>query len=414
LAILPHIVERHADEAASLWDVRNQAVSAPHFFLRDLLHLDRRIEANLEGLVLAGDDGWTICREALGLKSPGDVFATAVVALVSGKEDRVLEVLEAGTRSPVATAGLISALSWLPYPAVERHVSALLASAQPPLRRVGLAAAAAHRQDPGQPLKAALEDDDPALRARALRAVGELGLVDLRPLARRHLRAADLASRFWAAWTSALLGPDPDALEVLAAEAESRGPRSDRAVQLAVRRMERDRASDWILRLGASSAHLRLAILGAGARGAPELVPWLIRQMQLPPHARVAGEAVTSVTALDLSSGPFRGDRPGGFQAGPTEDPGQEDVAPDPDENLPWPDPAAVERWWGGQRNHFDEGTRYLLGKPVSQEWLSRVLRAGRQRQRSAAALERCLAEAGQTLFEVRAPGFRQAQQLAD
>jgi hypothetical protein len=58
----------------------------------------------------------------------------------------------------------------------------------------------------------------------------------------------------------------------------------------------------------------------------------------------------------------------------------------DPDEHLPWPDPALIQKWWTNNQSRFQKGTRCLLGKPMSIEWLRQLLRIGRQRQRAAAA----------------------------
>jgi hypothetical protein len=71
-----------------------------------------------------------------------------------------------------------------------------------------------------------------------------------------------------------------------------------------------------------------------------------------------------------------------------------------------------IQKWWTKNKSQFQNGTRYLLGKPMSIEWLQQVLRIGRQRQRAAAALELAIRQPGQPLFEVRAPGFRQQASL--
>ncbi len=58
-------------------------------------------------------------------------------------------------------------------------VQDFLQSESPFLRRLGIAACAVHRVDPGAVLAEAIEDPDAALRARALKAAGELGRADL-------------------------------------------------------------------------------------------------------------------------------------------------------------------------------------------------------------------------------------------
>jgi uncharacterized protein (TIGR02270 family) len=84
----------------------------------------------------------------------------------------------------------------------------------------------------------------------------------------------------------------------------------------------------------------------------------------------------------------------------------------DPDEHLPWPDPELIAKWWRQHQGEFQKGVRYLLGKPISVECCQQVLRAGRQRQRAAAAIELAIRQPGQPLFNVAAPGFRQQQIL--
>jgi uncharacterized protein (TIGR02270 family) len=155
-----------------------------------------------------------------------------------------------------------------------------------------------------------------------------------------------------------------------------------------------------------------MAISAAGAIGDPRRIPWLIDLMKIPALARIAGEAFTMITGLDLVYHHLDKSQPEGFVSGPTDNPEDENVEMDPDKHLVWPDPALVQKWWKDNAVRFQIGTRHLLGRPMSIEWLRQVLRIGRQRQRAAAALELAIRQPGQPLFEVRAPGFRQQAAL--
>jgi uncharacterized protein (TIGR02270 family) len=151
---------------------------------------------------------------------------------------------------------------------------------------------------------------------------------------------------------------------------------------------------------------------GADVIGDPTQNPWLIDYLRVPELARSAGEAFTMITGIDLAYEDLEGEWPEGVEAGPTENPEDENLEMDPNEHLPWPNPGLVQRWWEQHRQRFQTATRYLLGQPIGFEWLQQVLRIGRQRQRAAAALELAIRQPGQLLFEVRAPGFRQQQIL--
>ena len=156
------------------------------------------------------------------------------------------------------------------------------------------------------------------------------------------------------------------------------------------------------------SKHASSAVQAVGVIGDPTNIPWLIQQMANPMLTRVAGESFEVMTGADISNDKLEGKKPQGFESGPNEDPGDENVEMDQDDNLPWPDPQLIEKWWATHRVEFTNGTRYLLGKPMAIDSLNQVLRTGKQRHRTVAALELAIRQLGTALFNTSAPGFRQ------
>ena len=414
--IIEAIVAQHAEEAAFQWLLRNDAIGAPHYSLSDLAHLDDRIAAHLDGLRLAGDAGWEICRRELQWQEPGELFTASVLAFESGQTAHIEAVAEAAAESPAAAPGLASALAWLPYETARPHLEKLLQSEVPLLRRLGLAVAALHRAerhyaDFGPTLESALREVDPTVTPRALRAAGELGRLELLSPCQALLTSDNNEIRFWAAWATTVLG-DKTATSMLTAIASEGGPRAEYACTTAVRAMAPKQARHWQRQLVDQTDNRRLAVLAAGACGDPQLIPWLIETMSVDEQARVAGEAFTLITGVDLAFNDLQRDQPEDFQAGPTEDPADEDVALDADEDLAWPDADLVLAWWETNGRHFKPGQRHLAGLAVAEQTLQSVLRTGLQRQRIAAALELVLLKPGRPLFEVRARGDRQTQLL--
>jgi uncharacterized protein (TIGR02270 family) len=406
MSTVSNVISQHADGASFLWLLRSRAVAAAHYSLADLAKLDQRLEANLDGLRVAGDAGWEICKEALSTEEPGELFAAAALALESGKQDRLETAFNAASSSPEIARGLVSALGWLSFPQAEPHIKRLLDSSSSVLRYAGIAASAIHRQNPDAALIGAICGTDPLPKARALRAVGELGLKTLLPEVRPSLADPDELCRFSAAWSMALLSADSKALGILGTIAESKLSYRDKALQVAIRRMDAPPGARQDAKL------LRAAVIGAGAFGDPTSIPWLIDQMKTPELARVAGEAFTMITGADIAFEDLDAEKPGDFEVGPTENPEDDDVDVDPDENLPWPCAQRIAQWWKGRQAEFQNGLRYLAGKPISVGSCQLVLRNGRQRQRAAAALEIAIREPGQPLFNAAAPGFRQQQIL--
>jgi uncharacterized protein (TIGR02270 family) len=411
--VIPVVLDRHAEEAAFLWLLRSRAVGLPQFTLRQLAELDQRVEAHLDGLRVAGDFGWGLCLKGLEEGGPGELFAAAVLGFEDKAEDRTRAVIEKGPTAPPRVRAVASALGWLPYERVKGVIAKLAGPGPLPQRYAGLAAAAAHRRHPSFALGRALSGD-PWFDARVYRAIGEFGATDSRRTVQQGLTAADEACRFWAAWSGVLVYGEAPAAAALQATAEAGGPFADAAARTAPRRMALLIAKYWVRQLAAGKPpRLRLAAVAAGAAGDPAFVPWLLEAMQSPPAARVAGEAFANITGVDLAAEHLDGPPVEGGDTGPTDNPADENVTPDADLELPWPDPKLVATWWAANKARFPAGTRHLLGKPITPDWLQHVLAAGRQSQRAAAAFEISLLKAGTPLFEIRAPGFRQQALLA-
>ena len=405
------VVEQHAEEAAFLWRLRRRASTEPHYALMDLAALDRRLEANLSGLRSAGDHGWRRCQIGLARHGPGEVFALSVLAFGSGDRRRMRDALHAACASPELQAGLVSALAWLEHEAVAPWLHAMLESAAPEHRAIAITASALHRQDPGPALSAAIDAEDAALRACALRAAGLLKLRRLAEPVHSHLTDADPAARFWAAWALTLLG-HADGATRLMAFADAPGPFAFKALHLGLRAWPAAQARAWIRALALHADTQRLTVLATGIFGDAASMPWLIQAMGDAQLCRLAGEAFTSITGVDLAyrdlvqtdSSPLGDD---------SEAPPDATLPPGHEANLQWPSPPLVSAWWSENAAHFCAGQRHIGGQPVSREAAILVLRNGRQRQRAAAALELACVDPQHGLIEVREVGDRQRARLA-
>lgn len=411
MPIIPIIIEQHAENAAFNWLLRDMAVADPHYKLFDLAHLDDRVEANIDGLRIAGDEGWQICREALEIAEPGETFTAGVMAFESKRPERMDATLAVVEKERGLQRALVSASGWIDFDRVVESARKLLDAELPFLRLIGLSTYAVHRQDPGPMLAKLISDVDPAVRVRALKAVGELGRSDLLTPTLNHLTDDNEKIRFYAARSAVILG-GTSGIAALQTLAETDSSYSERACTLAVRKMVPRDAISWLEKLRQHSEKMRLTIVGFSGLGDPAAIPWLLEQMKLPELARPAGEAFSMITGVDIAYEDLEGEWPDGFEAGPTEDPEDEDVAMDPDEDLPWPNPQLIQEWWQKNKSNFKSGVRYLCGETISEKQCQHVLRHGYQRQRAASAIELSMMKPGQPLFNVNAPGFRQQELL--
>lgn len=410
---LPKIVSQHAEESAFLLQIRLRLVSAPHVRLRDLKRHDARLAAHLDGLTLAGELGSQLPVQALESPGTGEVFVATVRAIEDANVQRFGALCALAAVMPGLVRGVSAALGWVSPQHLQGTIRDMLASAEPIRRQIGVAACALHRVDPGLLQARRLEDGDTAVRARGLRASGELGKPDLMSACLAAIADEDPECQLWAAWSTVLLGNRNRALDALAQAAVTAGPRAKTALQLTLQAMNLAAAHQLLQRLAESGDQSRRLIQGCGFAGDPMYAPWLINQMADMRTARLAGEAFSLVTGADLKLLQLVRERPESFEPGPNDDPNDPDVEMDEDDGLPWPDPATIQAWWHANSQRFQPGMRYFMGEPLNRDNCLRVLKEGYQRQRIAAALYLCLLNPGTPLFEWRAPAWRQQRLLA-
>ena len=417
------ILAENAGEAAGLWSLRQTLARRPQMRLADLAEHDERIEAHLDGLRLAGSDGWRVASEvAAQAPGPGSAFVLAALASEADEsqhdntkknnaEARRAAITDAVLADPTVVAGVIAGFTWVITPRAALASTTWWQADAPSLRYVALGIDVACGRDPAERLTTACAHTDATLRARALRAVGELGRGDLLDRCRKAATDVDLICRSAALWSLTLLGDDASsALRTHASRVTDRW--AERLVDLGARRLPRATVMDWLKLTAAKPEHLRHAVQLAGGHGDALVMPWLLMQLHVPSVARLAGQAFCQITGIDLEEAGLTGTAPADFHAGPTDDPADPDVSPDPDESLPWPDAAKVSAWWKAHADRIPVGVRHLLGQPLTSEHLDAILRSGTQPQRAAAAIERVLLVPGSPLCDVCAPAARQLAAL--
>jgi uncharacterized protein (TIGR02270 family) len=421
---LPDIVQQHIEAVSSLWQSRDQMAGNAIARLHDLAKFDERLDANIDGLRIAGPPAWPALLEELGQLGPGAFFGAAVFAIELNDVPK-FELVIARTHDaddkhkalpPIPRSrpwrGVASATAWAERSSVANLAGLLLQSRDPPRRLLGVTLLGLRRATYHFPWGRTLTDSTPLVRTRAYRTIGQLGRADLMAHLRPGLADPDPECRFWAAWAAARMGAT-EPLDTLADIAWTNLPRADRALDLLLRRLDVPQANAWLREFAKLPDRQRSLIRATGVIGDPLYIPWLIERMADPATARLAGESFSMITGLDLAYRDLDRRPPADFQSGPNDDPADENVALDEDENLPWPDPERIGQWWTANRSRFSAGTPHFLGAPkATADWLE-ALSDAFQRQRHAAALELAIRQPNKAMFEVRARGRLQRQLLA-
>jgi hypothetical protein len=160
LAVIENVVAQHAELAARLWGNRREGATAPHWALRHLGRFDETIEANIDGLRVAGEAGWWACETMLETGDPGAAFVAGLLAIEAKDRNRFANLLRLAEAQPAAWAGLGSAMAWVSAADLSGTAHALLNANVASLYRLGLTACTMHRVDPGVALEHAIERGD--------------------------------------------------------------------------------------------------------------------------------------------------------------------------------------------------------------------------------------------------------------
>ena len=83
-AIIPHILSQHAEEAAFLWLLRDDAATNTHYDLNEFYGLENHLEAHIDGLRFAEQPGWELVLGNLQQSPvPSEIFTTATLTFKS-------------------------------------------------------------------------------------------------------------------------------------------------------------------------------------------------------------------------------------------------------------------------------------------------------------------------------------------
>lgn len=360
--LLRDVLEEHLEEIGFLWELRREGLFSPDLTRPDLGRLEARIEAHVEGLLLARGDLLDLAGPGLLSDEPPVAFASAYALLRSGREG-AQEVLEAfRAASGGGREGLGEALAHGDVRSVKDDLVDCLSSPDPALAAAAATAVALQRL-PGLPDRVDerfLLDPDPAVRIAGWRLAALHREAPREDGVRRGLDDADVAvareAAVAAAWFSL-----PAALETCRARARSDGGDAPEWLRLLavlgdptdfgfVLSAAGDRGRD-----GAGTAGPR----ALGALGHPRGVDALLGMTaDEPARAAAAGAAILKVTGFDASGETRATVREPEAAEGETDEELLDEVT--------LPDPEAARAFWTRERGRFAGGTRWCRGHDVA------------------------------------------------
>jgi uncharacterized protein (TIGR02270 family) len=289
--IVPDVVREHAERAAFFWAQRDTVAQDDPPDWSVIAGIDRRLEANLDGLRISGSAAWPfIVAQYEDFPEKGELFVATVMAVEQKDSRRIEQVLQFGRMSEDAR-GLVGALAWLKPDQIGPLVRNWIASADAFERFLGVSACVEHTVDPSSRLSRLAVDRDARVRALSYQLVGKLKRHDMSGTVRAGLADADEPARFWAAWALVELGAGDLAKSALKRVAVGGGPQALAALRSVVKTGPEKDVRTWLGSLLKSPDTAAVAVRGAGMLGDRSVLHWLIHQMRNPPLSLPAGAA---------------------------------------------------------------------------------------------------------------------------
>jgi uncharacterized protein (TIGR02270 family) len=397
-----HVLLEHASEAAFLWRMREQAALAPHYDLGQLARLDGRLAGHLQGLRHGGVVAWSLSQGLLEDLSPGTLFVATVLAAHLQQGQALAQTLALALSDPALAPPFVQALVWSSATVARPVLQGLWSSPVSAHQCLALQALVWRREATAEHCQQALRASDPTLRQWAWRGAGELGGEACAILLRAVSAETDPLARCWAWWSAARYGMNDAAQQLWQALGPTPGEADGRQFESALRWGPVDWARDQARALLQAPGQMRAGIQALGAVGDAAAVPWLIEQTRVPELARLAGEAISRITGVDI--------RRADLHMQP-ELAGEADHAGDVD--LPRPDTEALLGWWSAHAATWPRGRRSLWGQAIDGPAVVDTLRRAPQRHRAAAAQELARLTPQHPMFNVVAPAHRQKARLA-
>ncbi len=432
--VIAPLVRRHAEDAAFYWSQHDASAYSPRLTLSGLARFSHLLSAHLEGVEVAGAQGWEPALAALDRwKQPGEAFVCAHVALQCGDAVQLDALLEHVRASPDnLLRGVISALTWVPRAHALDIIRCWTGAGSETITQVAALRAVALIGEQAettlsQPIAHFMLSLDAHVRAAACRAAAIFReSCTVEPLLHAALRDSELTVRAEAAITlghrgQALATADADAQitaagtlwQCVAAQVNVFNAATGWYRKQAMRRLNR-----WVQQLAwqAPLGHKDLPALLAfvpprvglhfvAYHGDPVHLPYVISTMNDPETARYAGWVWHAITGVDMQAAGMALPEPE-----PTPDaPAASEARLDADLGLPLPHIDAIRAYPSASLRH---SIRYLLGQELTESHALDVLDASSQALRSIAA-QTMMFSYPQGSIAVRGPAQVQMQSCA-
>ncbi|WP_281557385.1 hypothetical protein [Thalassomonas sp. RHCl1] len=336
-SVIKSVIDSHFDEASDCYTDLLATENSPQF-ARYRHELHQRLMANLEGLMLSGDYGWSLCQQSLEneANSASEHFIVAFLAFEFNDIRYVKNMLGNAFIDSSFFKATSNALCWRSWKKAQFWASQFSQSEKINDRLLGLQAFRYHQQQAPLSLKTAVEtcfnSQHKVARDFLLTNVITDKETELLPVLTPFISNELNAGNFNLICKCISL-QGVQLIDRLLPFISQENSNQEAAVAFVFSRIAVPKRCQWLNYLKAHPNDIRLLLIAIGAMADSQYLDWVIKQMDSPEYARLAGKTFSLLTGIDLNERGWVLNDASLDQAW---------LAYDFDETLDWPDKSQV------------------------------------------------------------------------
>jgi uncharacterized protein (TIGR02270 family) len=303
LAYIPEVIQSHFDDAAFLYSeflLESTSVKPDNDYLPEV---EERLHANLDGLQINIGAAWPLCEEALAQEDAGAFFIAAYLAFHTGELDKVKMVVEVSKSEQAHLQAVGYALAWHPWQKSGFWAEKFIAAKSLPIVWIGHFCFTAHQQtapvSTSHLLEKTLAENERSVSLNLLSAIHQNHDRSVLSVL-QNFHSDDLDELYFQVLKARVALQDSSAIGLLKPFVLTENDNREEAIAIAFSFLEKQEAKQWVAELKQLADSERWMLLAIAELNEQALLPWVIKQMEIPHLSRIAGHVFSRLSSFDL------------------------------------------------------------------------------------------------------------------
>lgn len=379
--VVREILRQHIEDASYLWSHRSGNLWSPIFFREHMVRLDNKLDANLEGLRIAGVNAVEqSLKNLMRWQTPEEAFVVTYILAHINDTDAMTTLEEQLVKKPTLSNGAAAALLWAEPTVTESIIDRWWFSEHDVLRQSAIPAAIIHPElDMETFIQQSAQDAFPGVRLKAYRAIGEWCMSRYRCILEKGIEESNIFCRAEAAASLALLGDTsvihflPDVFQFF------QHSRLSRYLLIWSTLCSQPQFESWLAHCNGKEEY-RSMLWALAFRGQASSLTELKKFIQYGYEPALATYIVSHITGVDL-------EEEGLLEIiGPEDKDDLDDEANPYEAGIPSPNVDAIISWIDKHTDDFPPDCCCIAGSPIK-DLAGDIFNSGTQPQRWQAAL---------------------------